>query len=46
MPKSKFTLLINLNKLLVVFPPAFVADTKMRNGYNFIVPLSVHDKRI
>ena len=26
--------------MLVVFPPIFVADTKMIYGYNFVAPLS------
>ena len=25
--------------MLVVFPPIFVADTKLIYGYNFVVPL-------
>ena len=27
-------------KMLVVFPSIFVADTKLRDGYNFVAPLS------
>ena len=27
--------------MLVVFPPIFVADTKIVNGYNFVAPLII-----
>ena len=30
--------------MLVVFPPIFVADTKMICGYNFVGPLKVIQK--
>ena len=28
--------------MLVVFPPSFVADTKIIFGYNFVAPLKVN----
>ena len=32
--------------MLVVFPPIFVADTKILCGYNFITPLTLmHDNQ-
>ena len=47
MPKSKIILRnSSLNKLLIVFPPTFVVDTKILNGYNFVAPLSLYNKKI
>ena len=42
MTKRKFILKnSSLAKMLVVFPPIFVVDTRLIYGYNFVAPLNV-----
>ena len=37
-PKGKFVM--KNNRILVVFPPIFVANTKIIHDYNFVAPLN------
>ena len=39
MPKCKFILKKKQFRILVVFPPIFVVETKVIYGYNFVAPL-------